>query len=191
MTSDKQEPKDKPTGKIDYEYLKGNQHAKGNKGGGHPMALSDKDKVRILKMIAAGLNNRQIAAVFDVCETTIYRYKKSAEFEQAVKDNESIAIQAVKHSLWQKATGYYHDDVHISNYQGDITITDIEKHIPASDSAIKYYLNNKDTENWREKFDFTHENINMPTAFIIKGEDGKKILELGVEENEVEKGDGH
>lgn len=46
----------------------------------------------------------------------------------------------VYHALYKRAIGFEHPDVHISNYQGDITKTDIIKVYPPDPSAAKEFL---------------------------------------------------
>lgn len=66
-----------------------------------------------------------------------------------------VADAEIASSLYHKAKGYSHPDVHISNYQGDITITEITKHYPPDTTAAKYWLTNRQPDLWREGIELT------------------------------------
>ncbi len=46
--------------------------------------------------------------------------------------------------------GYSHPAVHVSNYQGDITLTPITKHYPPDTVAAIFWLKNRQPAKWRD-----------------------------------------
>lgn len=80
------------------------------------------------------------------------------EFAQAIYEAKDIADANVTKSLYQRCIGYDHADTHISNYCGDITVTDITKHHPPEVRAIQYWLNNRQRRSgrWSNKQELDH-----------------------------------
>lgn len=98
-----------------------------------------------------GATDEDLAKFLDVDVSTISSWKNSRpEFLEAIKEGKEIADANVGKSLYQRATGYSHPDVHISNYQGDITITDITKHYPPDATSAIFWLKNRQKDKWRD-----------------------------------------
>jgi transcriptional regulator with XRE-family HTH domain len=117
-------------------------------------AVSDKvDFEYLFKLCEAGLTDAQLAVAFGVDRRTITRYKADEAFLSHLKNGKHLADEAVERSLWERATGYSHPDVHISNFQGMVTVTDIEKHYPPDTVACIFWLSNRRKEKWRQKQD--------------------------------------
>ena len=125
--------------------------------GGRPPKYKKEYAEQARKICKLGATDLVLADIFGVAESTIYKWKLDhPEFSEAAKIGKLTNIEKVELSLLQKATGYSHPDIHISNYQGEITKTPITKHYPPSDKAIIYYLNNLAPEKYR----------NQPTVII-------------------------
>ena len=93
-----------------------------------------------------------MADFFDVTEQTWNNWKKQHEaFFESLKDWKAEADHKVERGLYERATGYEHPDVHISNYQGEITITDIVKHYPPDTTACIFWLKNRAPNEWRDR----------------------------------------
>jgi hypothetical protein len=106
------------------------------------------------KLVMLGATDKQIADFFGISEVTLNAWKKKyPEFLKSLKQSKKMYDERVVRSLWERATGYSHPDVHISNYQGKITITDIIKHYPPDPTSMIFWLKNRDKENWRDKQD--------------------------------------
>lgn len=106
------------------------------------------------KLCHLGAIDRDLADFFGVSEKTLNKWKQDyPAFLQSLKRSKEIADSKVVRSLYERANGYSHPDVHISNYQGKITITNITKHYPPSEVACIYWLNNRDGANWRARPD--------------------------------------
>lgn len=116
-------------------------------------------KTRYAKSICAmvqnycllGATDTELAAFLEISERTLNNWKKAhPEFMQSIKDGKEIADAKVGMALFQRATGYSHNDVHISNYQGDITETEIVKHFPPDPTSMIFWLKNRQKEKWRD-----------------------------------------
>lgn len=109
------------------------------------------------KLCKLGATDADIAEFFGLNVATIYRWKHDyPEFCEALKRGKEIADNLVEQRLFQRATGYSHDDVHVSNYQGEIKLTPLVKHYPPDTVACIFWLKNRKPEQWRDKQDHEH-----------------------------------
>lgn len=109
------------------------------------------------KMCELGATDIEIADALDIEVRTLYRWKAENEpFCQALKAGKSIADERVERSLFARANGYEHAEVHISNYQGVITQTPIRKIYPPDTAAAIFWLKNRKPAEWREKQEIEH-----------------------------------
>lgn len=147
---------------------KGNRNARGNRGGkGGPSAYKPAFVAQAAKACQAGFTDREIAELFGVAESTINRWKvEHVEFSRALKVGKHYADQRVERSLYQRAVGYAHPDVHASNYQGEVTLTPITKHYPPDTVACIFWLKNRQPEVWRDKQEVEHSQADL--AEILK-----------------------
>lgn len=107
---------------------------------------------QVYKLCLLNATDVQIADYFEVTEQTITNWKKVyPAFFGSIKDGKIRADAEVAKSLHSRAVGYSHKDVHISNYQGNITITDIVKHYPPDTAAAFIWLKNR--QGWTDKKD--------------------------------------
>lgn len=99
-----------------------------------------------------GQTDAEMAAFFGVSERTFHGWKKShPDFLQSIKEGKADADAKVAAALFQRATGYSHPDVHISNYQGTITATPITKHYPPDPVSMFFWLKNRQPDKWRDR----------------------------------------
>ena len=109
------------------------------------------------KLCKMGATDKELADFFEVSEVTINAWKaKYSDFLKSLKAGKGEADDRVERSLYQRAVGYSHPDTHISNYQGEITVTDIVKHYPPDTTAGIFWLKNRRREDWRDKHDHEH-----------------------------------
>jgi hypothetical protein len=108
-------------------------------------------------LCALGATDVELAEFFAVSRSTISTWKtRHAAFHDALLAGKSDADDRVEKSLYQCAVGYSHPDVHISHYQGAVTVTPITKHYPPNTTAAIFWLKNRRRDAWREKIDHEH-----------------------------------
>ena len=148
---------------------KGNKNAKGNKGGGRPTSYRDEFVELAYQLSLLGATDAQMADAMNVDESTINNWKKAhVEFFEALKKGKTIADAEVAQALYHRALGYEHSDVHITNYQGEITETDIIKHYPPDTAAAFIWLKNR--SGWRDKQEVEHSGgVNMIYDPVLDG----------------------
>lgn len=145
---------------------KGNKFAKGNAGGGRPSKY-EPGFVRMAKKAAdLGATDRDVAELLGVSETTVNAWKlQHEEFSEALKVGKETADARVEQSLYRRALGYSHDEVHITAYEGVVTQTPIVKHYAPDTTAAIFWLKNRQPEFWRDV-----------KAQEISGPDGSKLI---------------
>jgi len=131
----------------------------------------NEDRIRQAYLLALlfGATDVQIAKVMGVNEHTISYWKRTKpEFLEALNKGKLSKDEQVERSLFERAVGYSHSDVHISNYQGEITTTEIIKHYPPSEVACIFWLKNRQRQKWadiqKSQIDINYKHIDL-TAF--------------------------
>jgi len=124
------------------------------KKNGRPTKYCKSYNKQVYKLCLLNATDKQIADFFGVDEATVNRWKlKNKGFCESIKKGKIKADIEVAESLHARAVGYSHPDVHISNYQGEITKTPIVKHYPPDTAAAFIWLKNR--QGWRDKTDVT------------------------------------
>lgn len=127
------------------------------KKAGRPSGFKPEFIAQAAKLCALGATDIEIADFFGVDARTLYRWKaEREEFCQSIKVAKEVADTRVERSLFAKANGYEHDDVHVSNFQGAVTLTPIRKYYPPDSTAAIFWLKNRKPEQWRDKHDLVH-----------------------------------
>ncbi len=104
------------------------------------------------KLIAKGFTDLEVAEFFRTNVVTLRSWRaKFPEFLSAVKRGKAVADDLVERALFERATGYTHSEVHVSNYQGVITLTPILKHYAPDTAAAFIWLKNRRPDAWRDK----------------------------------------
>jgi len=125
-----------------------------NAKGGRPSRYKKEYAELAYNYCLLGSTDAQLAVFFGVKEQTINNWKKAhKEFFESIKRAKYQADAQVAQSLFHRATGYQHPDTHISNYQGNITQTDIIKHYAPDPTSAIFWLKNRQPEIWRDKKD--------------------------------------
>lgn len=110
---------------------------------------------QVRKLCLLGATDKEIALYFGVTEATVNNWKTAyPEFIDSIKDGRENADNNVVNSLYKKATGYDYEeevlvDVHGMNPKQETR--NLKKHMPPSDTAIIYWLKNRQPEKWRDK----------------------------------------
>ena len=135
---------------------KGNQNAKGNRGGtGRPPVYDPVRFPRLARALAAdGKLDVELAQAFQVTPWCICAWKrKHAEFRAACEVTEEEKLEAVKRSLFHRATGYSHPATKIMATGAGVVEVAYVEHYPPDVAAIRYFLNNRASAEWRERTD--------------------------------------
>lgn len=116
------------------------------------------------KLCLLGATTEDLAEFFHVSVSTVSKWLVEVPaFSESVKGAKEELDGKVVRRLFERATGYSHPDVHISNYQGAITQTDITKHYPPDATSAIFWLKNRRPHEWRDRIEHT-------------GKDGKDLL---------------
>lgn len=141
--------------------------------GGRPKKYKKEYNDQVYKLCLLGATDKEIADFFNVTEQTVNNWKQSEpEFFEPLKRGKMEADTEIAKALYHRAKGYSHSDVHISNYQGEVTITPIVKHYPPDTGAAMAWLKNRQPDKWRDKQEIEHSggldntNINIDAAAL-------------------------
>jgi hypothetical protein len=119
---------------------------------GRPSKYQDEFPEQARKLCLLGAT--ELADFFDVNVDTIHEWKKvHPEFSDSIKSGKMQADADVADRLYQRAMGYEHPEVHISNYQGLITQTPITKIYAPDPTAAIFWLKNRQRSSWRDRQD--------------------------------------
>lgn len=131
---------------------KGNQYAKGNKGGGRKNIYKPEYSTQAFGYALLGATDIQLAELFNVSEATIHRWKKShKEFLQALLEGKIKADAKVAVSAYHNATGYERDEEEIKIIDNKIVRVPVKRYYPASERAQQYWLNNRQRANFKAR----------------------------------------
>ncbi len=137
---------------------------------GRPTKYTKKKANLAISLAAKGKIDTEIAEALDITQQTLNNWKKKyPEFFESLKAAKKEVDKLVERSLLERALGYEHPDTHISNYKGEITITDITKHYPPEVTACIFWLKNRDPERWRDKQDIEHSG-DIPISIVNYGD---------------------
>jgi hypothetical protein len=104
-----------------------------------------------------GLTDGELAGFFGVDETTIANWEKAhPEFLRSRARAREDADGKVARAQYHAAIGYRHEDVHISSYEGEITVTPVMKYYPPNVQAGQWWLKNRHPDKWKDKFDIAN-----------------------------------
>jgi hypothetical protein len=124
---------------------------------GRPSKYRDEFAEQGRKLCLLGATDEELADFFEVHPDTITEWKNvHAEFSVSIKRGKRQADADVADRLFQRAMGYEHDDVHVSNYQGDVTLTPVRKVYAPDTTAGIFWLKNRQSKQWREKQEVEH-----------------------------------
>lgn len=126
-----------------------------------------------------GLTHADMAKNLGIGVTTFQDYVKAYPlFAAAIKEADSVTDEIVESALFQRATGYEHDDTDIRVCDKEIIMTPIIKKYPPDTTAAIFWLKNRRPDIWRDKQDIEHSgNISDP----VKDKIAKELGELDTE----------
>lgn len=138
-----------------------------NRRRGQPSKYTPEIQEKIAELIRerSEFTDRDLASMFGVTFQTINNWKhKYPQYFESLKSGKLLADASVETSLYQRARGYSHPDVHVAVHKGQVTLTPIIKHYPPDPTSIIFWLKNRKKDAWRDKIQ--HE---------LGGMDGKQI----------------
>ena len=137
------------------------------KKGGAPTKYKKEYSEQARKLCLLGFIDDQLADFFRVSVATINNWKKNhREFLESLKAGKVVADANVSASLYNRAIGYTHLEDKIFNNNGIALIVETEKHYPPDPISIKYWLNNRQPEMWRERVELDAVKTTDPVSKI-------------------------
>ena len=104
------------------------------------------------KLCLLGYIDTQLADFFEVAESTIHQWKLDhPSFSESLKRGKVVADANVVASLYERATGYSHVEEKVFCPNGEVVTHNVTKQYPPDPISIKYWLNNRQNTQWREK----------------------------------------
>ena len=126
-------------------------------GIGRPQDYKDEYAEVTRRLCLLGMDDNELAVFFGVSPDTISEWAKThAAFSEARARAREWADAEVAESLYKRALGYSHPDSHVSNYQGDITVTPLVRHYPPDTQAASWWLKNRRGDKWQDKQNIDH-----------------------------------
>lgn len=121
--------------------------------GGAPTKYRVAYKEQARKLCLMGYIDTELADFFNISVATLNNWKRERPgFLESLKAGKEIADANVTASLYERATGYSCIDTKFATYEGEITDTkEYKKNYPPCPISIKYWLNNRQPERFREK----------------------------------------
>lgn len=106
------------------------------------------------KLALLGMTDVEVADMLGINPDTLYEWdKKYPEFAETRARGKADADAEMAASLWQRGIGYTHDDVHVTAFNGEVTLTPVQKHYPPDFQSISLWLRNRRPDLWKEKVD--------------------------------------
>lgn len=125
------------------------------KKNGRPTRYKKEYNEQVRKLCLLGATDEKLADFFGVSVATINNWKiRHHKFLESIREGKEIADSNVADALYNRALGFSHKHDHISNYQGEITITETTKHYPPDTAAAFIWLKNRG--GWKDKQEVEH-----------------------------------
>lgn len=127
------------------------------------------------RLALLGAIDKDLAEAFSVNEDTIYEWKKvHPKFSEALKNGKIIADVNVADRLYQRAMGYQHEDLFITQYQGNIISQKIIKYYPPDTTAAIFWLKNRRPDLWRDTKNIDHTTGGGNMGWLVEIVDGRE-----------------
>jgi hypothetical protein len=137
---------------------------------GRPSKFKPEFVAQATKLATLGATDREVAEFFEVSESTLNLWKhQHPEFSESLKVGKETADQRVEQSLYRRAVGYQHDDLHFSSYEGVVTATPYVKHYPPDTAAGIFWLKNRKPAEWRDRVTNEHTGEGGGPLVIVTG----------------------
>lgn len=144
-------------------------------GPGKPSKIEKIDLSKVEFMASQGHTDAQLAEIFGVTEQTVNNWKtKYPQFFESLKAGKLLADSKVEASLYQRACGYSHPDVHIVSTKNGVETIPIIKHYPPDPTSMIFWLKNRKPAEWRDKVEHTGEGGGPLVLKVISYAEAKK-----------------
>jgi hypothetical protein len=141
---------------------KGNEYAKGNRGGARPTKYKPDYPGMVRKLCEKGFTDEDIAETLGISISTLHQWKvKHEEFYEALQRGKDEANRCVENSLFKRANGFHYETEKVSNGR-PMKVT--EYALPDV-GAQRLWLQNRMPEVYREQQNVKH-TLNMDQAFL-------------------------
>jgi len=142
---------------------------------GAPSKYKEEYVEQVEKLYRLGSKDTQVADFFNVTEQTLHNWKASRpDFLESIRAGKDYWDgEAIEKSLCKRAMGYtVEEEKHEEGTAGTKT-TITKRHIPASDTAMIYWLNNRSRGRFKQKQEVEHsgEGITFNVTYTAKNAD--------------------
>ena len=135
---------------------------------GRPTSYRPEYAEQAYKLCLLGATDDRMADFFGVSKQTINAWKgEFPKFLDSITQGKEKADAEIAESLFHRAKGYSHPDTHVSNFQGQVTLTPLVKYYPPDTPAASLWLRNRQPKLWRDKVE---QEISGPDGGPIKTE---------------------
>jgi len=122
------------------------------KAGGRPTRFKMEMLPQVRKAAKAGCTEPEIADIIGIDRSTFIEWcARYPKFSNALQLGKQQANKRVSRALFHRSVGYSHDSVKIFNDKGEPVIVPYREHIAPDVNAIKFWLTNRDPENWQDR----------------------------------------
>mgnify|MGYP000147356689 CR=1 FL=1 len=138
---------------------------------GRPTKYQEQYNDQARKLCLMGYTDKQLADFFNISESTLNNWKHDFPlFLESLNAGKVVADAEVTASLYERAKGYSHVETKVFCSNGDIVTHEVNKIYPPDPMSIKYWLNNRQPERWREK-------VESETSVDSLGEAVNKLID--------------
>jgi hypothetical protein len=124
---------------------------KTNKGG-RPSKFDTINLKQVEILAKKGFTDVEMSQFFEITQQTFNNWKKKhKEFFESLKDWKKSSDALVEKSLFERATGYEHEEDKIFNANGTPLVVPTIKHYPPETTAGIFWLKNRQPDKWRDK----------------------------------------
>jgi hypothetical protein len=132
--------------------LKGNQYARGNKGGGRKSSYKPEYAEQAARLCEMGFADQMLGDFFGVNESTINRWKlEHEEFLQALRVGKEVADDAVERAVFSSIVGFTRKEQKLIGSGEDARVEEVEKYFPPQPGVGLKWLAVRRPEQYREK----------------------------------------
>ncbi len=123
---------------------------------GRPTKYREEYIEQARKLCLLGATSQELADFFEVNYDTVHEWLKAyPDFAEAVRQGKTMADAEVAEKLFHRAKGYTHPKVHVSSYEGHVTLTDLVEYYPPDTAAASLWLRNRQPKKWRDRQELT------------------------------------